>query len=377
MRAAIFDCYDDYEIRVKYVYEALTAEGYETDIYFSDFDHMKKAPVEKKRQGVKYINALPYKKNLSPQRLISHLLFAVNCRKTAQREGYDLVYVVVPPNSLVRQMGRLRKHKTFTLIFDVCDLWPETFPSSVAKKLLSAAFALWKAQRKSHLKYADFVITECNLFYEKLTNELPIGDKTKTVYLCKNEGEMPIKECSNGNEFLYLGSINNIIDIDFIASFMKKAQSFGAGTLNIIGEGEKSEALKKRLSEENVAYIHHGAVYEQNKKDEIMAKCSFGLNIMKKEVCVGLTMKSLDYFSRGLIVINNIKGDTFDLISQSSCGFNVENEGEIEAVAKKCASLTQNEINLMKKSTMQMYQELFLPQAVVESLRDAIRKAQK
>ena len=41
-KALIFDTYDDYNIRIQYIKSALERNGYETMIYFADFDHVKK-----------------------------------------------------------------------------------------------------------------------------------------------------------------------------------------------------------------------------------------------------------------------------------------------------------------------------------------------
>ena len=43
---------------------------------------------------------------------------------------------------------------------------------------------------------------------------------------------------------------------------------------------------------------------------------------MKKSVCVGLTMKSIDYFEFGLPIINNIKGDTWNAVEEYGIGIN-------------------------------------------------------
>ena len=50
--------------------------------------------------------------------------------------------------------------------------------------------------------------------------------------------------------------------------------------------------------------------------------------MMKKMVCVGLTMKSIDYFEFGLPLINNIKGDTWDIIEKEKCGINISIDNE-------------------------------------------------
>ena len=47
---------------------------------------------------------------------------------------------------------------------------------------------------------------------------------------------------------------------------------------------------------------------------------------MKTSVCVGLTMKSMDYFEFGLPIINNISGDTWNIVDNRLCGINVDNK---------------------------------------------------
>ena len=44
---------------------------------------------------------------------------------------------------------------------------------------------------------------------------------------------------------------------------------------------------------------------------------------MKNSVFVGLTMKSMDYFEGGLPIINNIHGDTWDMIDENGIGVNI------------------------------------------------------
>lgn len=43
---------------------------------------------------------------------------------------------------------------------------------------------------------------------------------------------------------------------------------------------------------------------------------------MKKDVLVGLTMKSLDYFKNGIPIINNINGDTWEFVENYGVGIN-------------------------------------------------------
>ena len=56
-----------------------------------------------------------------------------------------------------------------------------------------------------------------------------------------------------------------------------------------------------------------------------MDTCHYGLNIMKDTVCVGLSMKSIDYWECGLPIVNNLKGDTREIVEKEMCGVNINN----------------------------------------------------
>lgn len=68
---------------------------------------------------------------------------------------------------------------------------------------------------------------------------------------------------------------------------------------------------------------YHSKLYDAAEKQLIFDQCHFGLNIMKKDVCVGLTMKSIDYFQHGLPIINNIQADTAEIVELYKIGFNL------------------------------------------------------
>ena len=53
---------------------------------------------------------------------------------------------------------------------------------------------------------------------------------------------------------------------------------------------------------------------------------------MKTTVNVGMTMKSLDYFSFGIPIINNIRGDISKLVQDENIGFNIEESNIKEVV---------------------------------------------
>lgn len=369
-KALIFDTYDDVNIRLQYIRSAMERNGYSVSVFLADFDHYAKSYIVHKRENIQYLHALPYKKNLSYARIHSHMEFAKTCvKKAEEEENVSLIYVMVPPNSLVKEFaGYHERHPEVKIWFDVCDMWPESLPlSNSLKKAAAPVLNIWKNRRDHFINIADLITPECNLFREKL---LPVTDSHKmhTLYLCQNHH--PCKENDDLSiiHFLYLGSINHIIDIERIVSFLKEMMKQKKILFHLVGDGESRKELTERLEEENIPYHYYGKVYDEEKKQEIYAQCHFGLNIMKDSVYVGLTMKSLDYFSHDLPVINNIQGDTLALVREKNIGLNLD-----ENTVNTLSSLTSDSYHQMVRNTEEVFANTFA-ESVIEDQLDALLK---
>ena len=203
-------------------------------------------------------------------------------------------------------------------------------------------FTYWKRLRDKDINRGDLVITECDLYREKLKLD---PQKSVTMYWGKKEpsvgeqiteGAVPVfGKVSNDLEIAYLGAINNIIDIDGIVRLLQKLKrrleaEERSVLLHIIGDGENRDVFLQALEAAGIRYINHGAVFNEAEKRSILSHCSYGLNMMKPGVCVGMTMKSIDYWSHGLPVINNIPGDTRRLCREEGLGINVDMRREDE-----------------------------------------------
>lgn len=323
MNVAIINCFDTYEQRVDLVYNFFINRGDIVRIYASDYKHIEKVYLKDKKKDHVYINVVPYKKNISVKRLYSHYKFSKDVFDRLDRQNLDLIWLLVPPNSLVKQAAILKKKKpSIKIIADIMDMWPETLPFNSLKK--TVLLQKWTDIRDTNLKYMDYIITECDLFKKKLKQKYNFNN-ISTLYLARQQHKidrkfkLPIDKIS----FCYLGSINNIIDIDEIVNIFKKFREYGKIELHIIGDGEKRNKLITDVQNIGVSVIYHGLVYDYEEKQKIINTCHYGLNIMKESVIVGLTMKSIDYFEFGLPIINNIKGDTWNIINKFSVGYNV------------------------------------------------------
>ena len=360
MRVALISCFGYYEQRLRFVKEAFEKEGHEVHIFFSDFDHINKEKITNKMKGIEYISVKPYYKNLSLSRIYSHYRFARSVYKKIYRESFDLIYAIIPPNTLCSLLKKYKKHHSNAkLIYDVYDLWPESFTNKKIEKLAYPFFIIWKNQRNKSLDVADYVVTECDLYQDVLQNFVK-GNKIRTIYLSKDCSDIQHtkhKVYKNDIHVCYLGSINNIIHTELIRDFLVNLNTYKKVVLEVIGKGETKNHFLSEMRNAGIQYIDHGALYG-NEKSAVLKQCHFGINMMVDEVKVGLTMKSIDYFEYCLPLLNNIKGDTWKLIEIDNIGFNIRSDN-LKTIAKQVAALDEESYNEMMERTKAVFNDKF------------------
>ncbi|EMF0498977.1 glycosyltransferase [Enterococcus faecium] len=371
-----FDNYS-YNVRIKFVEEYLQKIGYNVKILSSDFDHRNKEKYQNNRKGLELLKVPEYRRNLSLSRIQSHRIFARKSVKRALQLQPDLLYVSGPPNFLFKYFATNKSSfKGTKLIFELGDMWPETMPINGKKKtLFKFPMKIWASLRDEYIAKADFTIFECDLFKELVNTNIK-EIKGGTIYLCKDGTtmELPKEQISNECiELVYVGSINNIIDVDLIVEISKKIAVKKKTIVHIIGDGEQRQDLISELSGKNIEVNYHGIVYDEVEKSKIYSRCSFAFNIMKETVCVGLTMKSIDYFEAGLPLINNISGDTHDLVVNNRCGYNVDRKN-LDTVVEKICAVSMDEVRNMKKSSRDMYDKYFSKTAFEKQFEEMMSK---
>lgn len=357
MNVVIVNCFDTYEERIELLHEYFVSKGHKVTVIQSDFRHFKKEYRTEEKENFLFVPTKPYYKNLSFSRLKSHYVFAKNAFKHVESIGPDLLYAIIPPNSIAKFAANYKKkNPSVKLIFDLIDLWPETMPVGKIKNF--PPFSFWQSMRDKSLKYADFVISECDLYRSILKNVL-VNLKTDTVYLAKKENLFESNPSLSENEIhlCYLGSINNIIDIPKIKSLLESVNNQKPVTLHIIGDGESREYFIEQIELTGAKVNYYGRIYDNLKKQEIFDKCHFGINIMKDEVCVGLTMKSIDYFQGGLPILNNIQGDTTTLVEEFQIGVNINTH--LNSVTRIIVNINVRENFIMREKARKMFEDFF------------------
>ncbi len=373
-KAVCISCTHHYSERIVPVEKALQAAGYDCTYITSDFIHNTKEQYRLDLPNCLQLHVIPYAKNISFRRLYSHYRFAKAAMAEVQRLQPDLLYVEVPPNSLCRAAALYKKaNPQVKLVVDIFDVWPESFPSKRAKQLLKLPFRIWAWLRNCGFSKADVVFTECNLYRQVLEKPLKNAN-VHTLHLCRPKAVVELPASLPAQEAIhlcYLGSINNLIDIPTIAGLIKQVQLLRPVVLHIIGDGESREDFLTAVRATGAKTEYYGKIYDPAQRQAILDVCSFGLNIMKDSVCIGMTMKSLDYFAGALPIVNSIGADTWDLVERRQIGINLNRENPAQTAGEIAAVTPQSQLE-MRNNTLSCFRELFTEQTFIEKFTNQL-----
>ncbi|QTU83107.1 glycosyltransferase [Carnobacteriaceae bacterium zg-C25] len=365
MKVVCVSKFNYYDLRIKSVMHFFEQKGYNVLYLTGDYDTMNRQHYQLNVPNAKQIRVIPYYKNISFQRIYSHYQFAKAIYKQLLQEKPDVIYAMVPPNFMAHFIAKYKRQFPQTkVIFDVFDMWPETFPNNRLRPILALPFKIWEQLRTRGLRRANLVLAECELFTNRLQQ---LGNKAVgTLHPYQEENTLPIQfSQEEGLHICYLGSINNIIDIERITQFFQKLVERRRVTLHVIGNGEKKDYWLHQMRAIGVDVVDYGNVYDNTEKQKIFNRCAFGINILKESVYIGLTLKSIDYFNGGLPLLNTVNHDTAKWVDEYGAGINIESIDQgVEAICQ----LQYQDVLLMKQRARKVYTEKLSPRKYNEKI---------
>lgn len=327
MKVTIVTCFESNEERVGFIYDACKDRDYKVKAYSTDFSHIRKQVRTKAPGNIELVKTKPYKKNLSFARIFSHIRFAKDIFALIEEDIPELIWLIAPANSLIKEARAFKtRHPDVKLIIDIIDMWPESLPVNINKKLLP--FAIWKNIRAKNINCADALVSECDMYQTILSNEY--HGKIETIYWARDNRQIINKPHAEDEKLslVYIGSINNIIDIDKIVETIASCDR--KVIFHVIGEGERTETLLEKVRKV-CETVYHGVVRDEKEKSLIFDECHAGINIYRNDLYIGFTTKCIDYFAHGLPIINTIKGDTWRMVKENNAGINLEGQTSIES----------------------------------------------
>ena len=349
-----------YNVRTGKFVNDYVKKGYDVIYVTSDFDHMtKKRYCFNEYKNSKQLHVISYKKNLSISRILSHLMFSYKKFYMLLACKPELVYVEVPNNSLVKSSAKYKKINNAEIIVDVFDMWPESMPVKTKNMIVNWGFDIWRNFRNKNLKFADQIWIECDYYRELLSaQKINLPMETKYLKLKNAETSIEMKVSEEEIDLCYLGSINNIIDISLIEKIVSEFAKNKRTRIHIIGDGERKDEFLDILKKNSIEIIDHGKVYEIDKLQEIFDQCWFGINVLREDLAIGITMKSISYFRGGLPIINTVQGDTSRFVEECNIGINVDRH-DVKSCVLRILNITKDDLACMKNNTRNLFEQKF------------------
>lgn len=316
--------------------------GYQVTHVSTDFDHAQKAyvelPLNENVDGVNVnrLHVVAYSKNLSIRRILSHLQFAWKLRKYLHSlaEKPDYIYCVTPTSTSAYVAGKYCKKYGIKFIIDLIDLWPDSLMPLYSSKLISIATSPWSYITHKAYKMADYICGE-SVKYANHAHQFNLDvpwypiylgvnkEKTKRL-IAESKVEIPMKKVPI--RLCYGGDLGNSYGFDAILEALSYIHEKGvAYEMYFVGGGDRQEYIEHYSAE------HHLNVFITGKVSycdylKYLSCCDVAFNAFTKNTKVVHSYKFNDYMATGNFVLNNLKGETADMVEMYKIGVNYKDE---------------------------------------------------
>lgn len=331
----------------------------------ADWDHHTKTRFESApHEGRRALRVPSYKRNLSLKRVWSHIFFSWKVWRDPVLEDADLAFICVPPSLSALGPALKLSLRGKPWILDIVDLWPEALPVARWKKIV---FALgfgwaWALLRRALYQRATRFVSHCQYFLDELAI-----DSSRTALIPLAQAQTEMTKLSPGERpplaqeirLLVLGSINHVLDSRSLVALLQ-ALPAERRVLEILGAGESKPQLLQSLSEKcpGLRIVDHSMNFDPELKRSVLARCHFGYNGYSTQTAIGITYKSIDFASQGLVFLNSVQGDLQHLVESFGAGFNYK-AGEESALATKISALGESDYQRMSQSSRKIFEEKF------------------
>lgn len=328
----------------------LSGNGYEVDLIGSTFQHFKKEPrdIERLKQlqlpyKLIFIPEPGYRKNVDVRRIYSNYIETRNVIKFLNKHQgrYNLIYCVIPPNTLSAKVGQWCQQQQIPYIVDVEDLWPEAMKMVVKIPVLNDILfgPYWKDAEKTYY-YADGVIGTSDeytlrAFKRRKKNipyttvyvgtDLDIFDEAVRIY--SNEFSKSSKEF----RVTYAGSISASYDIKTLIDAAKILWDCNRKDIRfcILGTGSLKEDMEHYVNALGCGNVKFLGYVDYQKMAAFLVQSDVLVNSYVKKAPQSIVTKIGDYLAAGKPVINTLSSTEFmGMVEQEGFGVNVDAENK-------------------------------------------------
>lgn len=284
---------------------------------------------------IAYLRTVPYRNNTSLGRFFSHFLVGITSLPKLWRlvGPSDLVYVFSPPITLPLFAAVIAKLRGKLLAVDFTDLWPQAFGlvsnaswySIFYKSLLIPQFILLKLS-DHRIAINSLYVAELKKICDKEFLVLPLGitkgNRQYDLSTNSSNGINSLKiKIGERCVFVFGGNLGTAYDLDFMIDILEAYQRcYEPAFLLICGDGRERSSWEERLnSRKNITYHITGRLeYEQYLA--FLELGHFGLNLYRPTKFISTSYKMYDYLISNLWILNNLNGDTHEMIVNHQLG---------------------------------------------------------
>lgn len=301
----------------------------------TDFNHGKKryyeaGEADHEQQTLLHVPS--YKKNLSIQRIWSHLVFAWKVRKylNALSEKPDAVYCTMPTSSSACVCARYCKKHGVKFVIDVIDLWPDSLlPLVRGQKIIKALLWPWTYLTRYAYRHADVIMGESVKYAQEAKKYNPHAD-VYPVYLGINmsiinkvKADKPVLLYKLDDEIwiAYAGSLGQSYDFQALLDAVKTIHGRFKYKLWFIGDGVRHDEIASYIETNHLNAEKTGFLpYEQLLG--YLEYCDIAVNIFRDNTKVVYSYKFNDYVAMNCFVLNSLEGETAEMVDEYQIGRN-------------------------------------------------------
>lgn len=319
----------------------LKEKGYSITIFASGYHHAllkdvvnynDKGYFIEDKDGVRFVwvKTEPYKKN-GLKRIINIISYIMRLnyvipKLSLEKPDFILGSTVHPFAGLIAKKTAKKFGSKF--IFEIRDLWPQTFIDMGIWSRKSITSKIFKYIEKITVNGSSKIIVLSPLTIDYLKNEynyikddillLPNGVNKNFINKNITQGS---KDDIN---ITYLGGIDSVHGLDYLIHLAKEVKNKNI-TFNIYGEGKEKENLIRLMLKNNVKNIKWHSSVPKYQVPQILGKATV-LFVSTSNVLYGSENKLFDYMASGKPIALAIRGDHNDPVKEIGCGITLDRD---------------------------------------------------
>ena len=339
------------------------------NVVTSDFNHGSKRYKECiDNINNHYLHVPAYKKNISIERIYSHIVFAYRLKRflNSLQEIPTVIYCAMPTSTAAYVCGKYCKKHGVKFVIDVIDLWPDSLMPIVVgikNRLLNLFIFPWKYITIQSYKMAD-------AFYNHRAPIYPLylGVDKKEVKKLVAESKLTLNKPNEERWIGYAGSLGTSYDFESLIKGVAVLNGKYQYKLFFIGDGVCRAKIENLINAEITGFMEYGDLLKY------LANCDIAVNIFRDKTKVVHSYKFNDYVATNCFILNSLPGETADMIDRYKVGLNFDfKDNTFDKVLLQCLEFW-DDYREWKLNNERLVDELLDKEAIYSQIETILSK---